>query len=217
MIFIGSDLKELCKYAATLPLREYIRSQTYNNVDSYRRSGTPDGRNMRSRSMNNVNVNVNDNDNVNVNTVVSNECTEIFKGLNNGSMLERDENIRLRSITMKDFEIALKHIKSTMQAHTQHKQRYSKGSLYSLFDPFSGGFGNVAGSNSRSSRYSGPPTVSSRSNDNDNINDNYSNNNNNNNINDNKRNYNVDDNNSDSVRAAGEAVDPLHEVDVDVE
>ena len=208
---LGSDLKELCKYAATLPLREYIRSKT-DDIDSY-----SDGTHRRTPNGNNAHS---------VNTAVSNECTEIFKELNNGSMLQHDENVHLRSITMKDFEIALKHIKSTMQAHTQHKQRYSKGSLYSgMFDPFLGAIGGIAGSNSRRSRYSGPPTVSSRNNNNNNDNNrkkrvngnSNSNSNENENENDNENDKDEDDHNSDSIRAAGEAIDPLHEVDVDVE
>eukprot|EP00483_Globobulimina_turgida_P001715 UN01717 len=41
-LYSGSDLKELCKYAATLPLREYVRKKSSNPC-------TPDGRNGYNR------------------------------------------------------------------------------------------------------------------------------------------------------------------------
>lgn len=141
--YSGSDLFELCKYAATLPLREYIRTRSHvrpsqrlktnnhaANVILDGVSTTPDG-------------------------VKSNKAWFAFpNGATNGSAKHNENNgknlinvmdvfanqqkgdFKLRPIEQKDLLTALQHIKSTMKAHTDHKRKYGAANANSLFNPY---------------------------------------------------------------------------------
>ncbi len=116
-LYSGSDLKELCKYAATLPLREYVRRKSAPL--------TPDGGNGYNRKKGWIfdvdganGATLGGGDNVNVMDVFENE-----KGL-----------FILRAIEQNDLLTALKHIKSTLKAHNDHKIKYGSNGTNSLFN-----------------------------------------------------------------------------------
>eukprot|EP00486_Rosalina_sp_Unknown_P009699 CAMPEP_0201593036 /NCGR_PEP_ID=MMETSP0190_2-20130828/190763_1 /ASSEMBLY_ACC=CAM_ASM_000263 /TAXON_ID=37353 /ORGANISM="Rosalina sp." /LENGTH=404 /DNA_ID=CAMNT_0048052073 /DNA_START=642 /DNA_END=1857 /DNA_ORIENTATION=- len=153
--YSGSDLKELCKYAATLPLREYVRrkssllrsksapSSNNSNVILQEVSNQPStpppssnkqtpggpssgsswfGFGSKSSSTpqgppQSVPLS-NNNSGVNVMDVFENQ----------------KEGFVLRPIEQNDLLTALKHIKSTMKAHNDHKLKYGNGNVNSLFN-----------------------------------------------------------------------------------
>merc|ERR1712129_486787 len=130
--YSGSDMKELCKYAATLPLREYVRKSALSsqnvreqNVNEMvildgigKGKVTPNG--LFSFAANGQQVRGGEkesNSSVNVMNVFENQTDDFV----------------LRPIEQSDLLTALKHIKSTMKAHSDHKKKYGMQNKNSLF------------------------------------------------------------------------------------
>ena len=158
--YSGSDLKELCKYAATLPLREYVR----------RKSSLLRSKSVPNPKSNNNKKKMNLNDNVILDGVSSAPSTppplsspnqqtpgggswfsfgnkasstpqgpsslpSNDNGINVMDVFENQkEGFVLRPIEQNDLLTALKHIKSTMKAHNDHKLKYGTGNVNSLFN-----------------------------------------------------------------------------------
>ena len=120
-LYSGSDLKELCKYAATLPLREYVRRRSasplklqrdYAQHDESGEDGTTKGwflfgGNHGQEGPRSAARDI-DIDRVNVMDVFERE----------------EERFELRPIEQQDLVTALQHIKSTTKAHSEHERKY---------------------------------------------------------------------------------------------
>lgn len=178
--YSGSDLKELCKYAATLPLREYVRnksslltrarsapskSRNYNeniildgvSPSKCKQTTTPGWFPSFSKTPQGPPISLNGGDNVNV--------MEVFEN--------QKEGFVLRPIEQNDLLTALKHIKSTMKAHNDHKLKYGTGNVNSLFNnPAFFGMGGNNRNNSSSINNNNPAQYNHNKN---NINNNDSN------------------------------------------
>jgi len=121
-LYSGSDLKELCKYAATLPLREYVRRRSasplnlqrdYEDVAPATNTATNNGQ-TRGWSLFGGNVPASSasgaGEDVNVNVM------DVFE--------REQETFELRPIEQSDLLTALQHIKSTTKAHNEHERKY---------------------------------------------------------------------------------------------
>lgn len=130
--YTGSDLQELCKYAATLPLREFVRINC-NNLNKFysfenttsTKKGDEDTKTKNISSNNSFISQLNpflktkntlqNTKNNNSNTMLNN-LTESIK--------KKNKKINLRSINMNDFIQSLKMIKSTSMQHKKHEMKY---------------------------------------------------------------------------------------------
>ncbi|ETO08952.1 spastin [Reticulomyxa filosa] len=163
-IHTGSDLKELCKYAATLPLREYVRNKKVENQDENKVPFVSDILDDES----NIKI---DEDSIPTATAgeeqhesnMADNSKDSWKSWynitpdflsrksndNNHSKSERamdhytnrirSSTVKLRPISMKDFNQALEHIKSTLKAHKQHESKFGQpSSLLNLWGSTAG-------------------------------------------------------------------------------
>ncbi|ETO12497.1 hypothetical protein RFI_24881 [Reticulomyxa filosa] len=134
--YSGSDLKELCKYAATLPLREYVRN---SNVEKQAHK-------TNAEEKDDIKKTSDDNDSKNEESTFWKSLYTITPGIfsskqskntdkdnprNKERVIDsysqhiRNNNVKLRPITMTDFEHALKQVKSTTKTHQQHENRFA--------------------------------------------------------------------------------------------
>merc|ERR1712129_277285 len=129
--YSGSDMKELCKYAATLPLREYVRKSALSS------------QNVREQNVNEMVIL----DGIGKGKVTTNGLFSFAaNGQERGGEKESNGSVNvmnvfenqtddfvLRPIEQSDLLTALKHIKSTMKAHSDHKKKYGMQNKNSLF------------------------------------------------------------------------------------
>merc|ERR1719295_811905 len=166
--YSGSDLKELCKYAATLPLREYVRRRSGHHPSAPRNgpksrnynenvildgvsSSTPDGSSPSPSASTSTKgggggwttyFGAGSSGNVPSQkpTVISGGIANsggsgLGGGVNVMDVFENEkERFELRPIEQNDLLTALKHIKSTMKAHNDHKMKYGTANKNSLFN-----------------------------------------------------------------------------------
>ncbi|ETO17766.1 hypothetical protein RFI_19549, partial [Reticulomyxa filosa] len=142
--YSGSDLKEFCKYAATLPLREYVRNK------NAQQSILNDGQSNAHASDTTERGIGGEFDVVENEDLVDSHRGSFWKslytltpgfgpsvtpsGLNRKRKTERaidrysqcirSNKVILRAINMKDFDQALQHVKSTLKAHRQHENTF---------------------------------------------------------------------------------------------
>ena len=147
--YSGSDLKELCKYAATLPLREYVRRRSSSQLKKQSKSknynenvildgmSTPDGSETSKSNAGWSIFGKQKSTPSGPSTSSSSPCTPQGP-TGNANVMDVFENqketFKLRPIEQNDLLIALKHIKSTMKAHNDHKLKYGAANRNSLFN-----------------------------------------------------------------------------------
>ena len=127
--YSGSDMKELCKYAATLPLREYVRkrSNAKENMEDVSMSDVVilDGIGRSKKATPNGLFSFSANSQCDREGTQSVNVMNVFEN-------QKDDFV-LRPIEQSDLLTALKHIKSTMKAHDDHKRKYGTNNKNSLF------------------------------------------------------------------------------------